>query len=121
MCSEFVLCADVPGPVFFNQATTNLTSVTISWTAPSDENGAIVEYRIQINYDGTSTVVNTDREMYFLSDLNPATRVRFSVSAVSVCGAVGVVSTTTEDTDSICKSMKTHTILQKCFLLLTNF
>ena len=104
MCNEFVLCADVPGPVFFNPATTNLMSVTISWTAPYEGSGAIVEYQIWIVYDGTSTVVNTVKEMYFLPDLSPDTRARFSVSAVSVCGAVGVLSTTTEDTDSIRKS-----------------
>ena len=90
--------------MFFNQANTNLTSVILSWIAPSDDNGAIVEYQIQIIYDGTSTVVNTAKEMYVLSGLSPATRARFSVSAVSVCGAVGVVSTKTEDTDSIRKS-----------------
>ena len=41
--------------------------------------------------------------MYVLSDLIPDTRVELCVSAVSVCGAVGVPSTTTEYTNAIRK------------------
>ena len=74
------------------------------WTAPSDNSGVIVDYVIQLMYDGTSTAVNSAKEMYILPDLSPDTRVEFSVNAVSVCGAVGVVSTTTEYTNPIRKS-----------------
>ena len=59
---------------------------------------------IQLTYDGTSTTVNSVKEMYILPDLSPDTRVEFSVNAVGVCGTVGVVSTTTEYTNPICKS-----------------
>ena len=56
-------------------------------------------------YDGTNTTVNSAKEMYILPDLSPDTRVEFSVAAVSICGTVGVVSTTTEYTNSIRKSI----------------
>ena len=55
-------------------------------------------------YNGTSTTANSAKEMYVLSDLSPDSRVEFSVNAVSICGAVGVLSTTTEYTNSIRKS-----------------
>ena len=73
--------------------------------APYD-NGVIADYEIQLTYDGTSTAVNSVKEMYVLPNLIPDTRVEFSVSAVSICGAVGVLSTTTEYTNSIRKSIQ---------------
>ena len=54
--------------------------------------------------------MNTDKEMYVLPDLNPDTKVEFSVGAVGVCGAVGVLSTTTEYTNAVRKSR--YTIMQ---------
>ena len=48
--------------------------------------------------------------MYVLPDLSPDTRVEFSVIAVSICGAVGVVSTTTEYTNAIRESRYTCSI-----------
>ena len=105
MYIDYIFNTDVPGPVLFHQVTTNFTSITFSWTAPSDNSGVIVDYVIQLMHDGTSTTVISAEEMYVLPDLNPDTRVEFSVSAVtSVCGAVGVVSTTTEYTNTIRKS-----------------
>ena len=93
----------IPEQVNFNQATTTLTSVIISWTAPSSDNGAIVEYMVQFAYDDIDITINTTKEMYELENLSPATRVKFTVSAVSVCGAVGKASATTENTKAIRK------------------
>ena len=59
--------------------------------------------------------------MYVLPNLNPDTRVEFFVSAVSACGAVGVLSSTTEYTNAVCKS--TDTIIQNTlsYWLIVNF
>ena len=92
------------GPVLFHLVTTNFTSITFSWTAPSDNSGVIAYYAIQLIYDGTSTAVNSAKKMHVLPNLSPDTKVQFSVRAVSICGAVGVLSTTTEYTNSIRKS-----------------
>ena len=118
LCIEFVFDTEAPGPVLFHQVTTNFTSIVISWKAPSDDNGVIVDYEIQINYDLTTTTINRAKEMYILPDLSPDTRVEFSVSAVSVCGAVGVVSATTEYTKAVRKS--SYTIIQKHTILFSN-
>ena len=112
LCTEFVFDTDVPGPVLFHQVTTNFTSITFSWTAPSDNSGIIVDYVIQLTYDGTSTTGNSAKELYILPDLSPDTRVEFTVSAVSVCGAVGELSATIEYTNAVRKSKYT-TIMQK--------
>ena len=104
MCAVcfFSMLTDVPGKVVFNEAVTTLTSITISWTPPSDVNGAVMEYQIQYTYTGTDTTVTTTQTKYMLEVL-PATSVQFSVSAVSVCGAVGEPCTTTEYTQDIRK------------------
>ena len=108
---------DVPGPVIFHQVTTNFTSITLSWTAPSDNSGVIADYEIQLTCDGTSTTIKSSREMYVLPDLSPDTRVELSVSAVSICGAVGVLSATTEYTNDIRKLR--HSIRLKNTLILS--
>ena len=94
---------DVPGKVVFNQAITTLSSITISWTPPSDGNGKVVDYQIHYNYNGTDTTVTTTETKYVLEELIPAMIVQFSVSAVSICRAVGEPSTTTEYTIDIRK------------------
>ena len=104
MCIDLVFITDVPGPVLFHQVTTNFTSITFSWKAPSDNSGVIADYEIQLSYDETSSAVITAKAIYAVPNLIPDTRVEFSVSAVSVCGAVGEVSATTEYTNSIRKS-----------------
>ena len=91
--------------VNFKQATTTLTGITILWDAPPSDNGAIVEYVIRLAYDEIDITVNTTKEMYVLANPTPANRVEFTVSAVSICGAVGEPSTTSENTDSIRKSL----------------
>ena len=101
--SHFVFNTDVPGPVLFHKVITNFTSITFSWTAPSDNNGVIAYYEIQLIYDETSITVSSAEEMYVLSDLSPDTRVELSMSVVSICGAFGVLSTTTEYTNAIRK------------------
>ena len=97
------ILTDVPGKVIFNQALTTVASITISWTAPSDDNGAVVMYQITYTYDGMNATVTTTEPMYVLEHLNPATRVELSVSAVSICGAVGEPSSTTQYTNEIRK------------------
>ena len=88
------LIADFHGKVLFNQVITTSTSITISWTPPSDDNGRVVHYHIQYNYNGTDTTVTTTEIKYVLEELIPATSVQFSVSAVSICRAVGEPSIT---------------------------
>ena len=56
--------------------------------------------------------------MYVLLDLSPDTRVEFSVGVVNICGAVGVLSATTEYTNAVRKSR--YTIIQKHSVLLAN-
>ena len=84
-------------------AVTTLTKITISWTAPSDDNGVILQYMIQFNNDGISTIETITELMYVFEDLAPSTEVEFSVRAVSICGLVGEPSGTTESTDAIRK------------------
>ena len=93
----------VPGKMVFNQAITTSTSIAISWTPPSDDNGRVVEYEIQYTYNGTDTTVTTIETKHVLEELIPATSVQFSVSAVTICRAVGEPSTTTEETIGIRK------------------
>ena len=102
VCLVSVL-TDVPGKVAFNQAITTLSSITISWTPPSDDNGRVVEYQIQYKYNGTDTTVTTTETKYVLEELIPATSVQLSVSAVSICGAFAKPSTATEYTTDIRK------------------
>ena len=71
-----------------------------------------------MTYYDTATTVNTDKEMYVLPDLNPDTRVEFSVGAVGVCGAAGVLSATTEYTNAVRTS--TYTMIQKHTVLFAN-
>ena len=97
------MLTDVPGKVIFNQAITTLTRITISWTSPPDDNGAVVEYQLTYSYDGTDDTVTINQLKYMLEDLNPATTVQFSVSAISICRAVGQPSTTSEHTNDIRK------------------
>ena len=104
MCIEFVFHTDAPGPVLLYQVNTNFTSITFSWTAPSDNSGVKAYYDIHLTYDETSSTISSAKQMYVLPDLSPDTGVEFSVSAVSICGAVGVLITTTEYTNSIRKS-----------------
>ena len=104
----YVVCllsmlTEVPGKVVFNQAITTLTSITLSWTPPSDDYGRVVEYQIQYTYNGTDTTVTTTETKYVLEELIPATSVQFSVSAVTICRAVGEPSTTTEETIDVRK------------------
>ena len=99
----FSMLTDAPGKVVFNQAITTLTSITFSWTAPSDDNGALVSYQIQYSYSGTENTDTTTELMYTLKDLMHATRVHFAVSAVSICRVVGEPSIATETTADIRK------------------
>ena len=82
-------------------AMASLTSITISWTAPSNDNGVVLQYMIQFTNDGISTAENITELMFVFEDLAPSTEVEFSVSAVSICGLVGEPSVTTESTDVI--------------------
>ena len=84
-------------------AVTTLTNITISWTAPSNDNGVILKYMIQFTNDGNSTIENITELMYAFEDLAPSTKVEFSVSAVSICGLVGEPSVTNQSTDAIRK------------------
>ena len=89
--------------VHFNQAIVNLTSITISWDKPPSDNGVIVEYLIQLTYSGMSITMNRTKEAHTLDNLSPSTRIEFTVWAVSICGAIGIASTTSETTKSIRK------------------
>ena len=80
-----------------------LTSITISWTAPSYDNGVIVKYQVQSTNTGVSTIKNVTDVIYVLEDLGPSTEVEFSVSAISTCGLVGEPSDTTQSTEPVRK------------------
>ena len=82
---------------------TTLTSITFSWTAPSSDNGVVLQYTIQFTKDGISKTENTTKLIYELEDLAPSTEVELSVSAVSICGLAGEPSVTIESTDAIRK------------------
>ena len=97
--------AGAPEKVHFKQAIVSLTSITISWDKPPSDNGVIVEYVIQSTYGEKSITMNTAKEMHTLVNLSPSTRVEFTVRAVSICGAIGIASTTSEATKSIRKLM----------------
>ena len=84
-------------------AVTTLTNITISWTAPSNNNGVVLQYMIQFTNDGIPTTEFITELMYILEDLAPSTEVEFSVSAVSICGLFGEPSGTIESTASIRK------------------
>ena len=92
-----------PGKVIFNKAMSTLTSITISWTAPSTDNGVIVKYQVQSNNSGSPTKENVTDVMYVLDNLGPSTMVEFSVSAINMCGLVGEPSDITESTKPVRK------------------
>ena len=103
MYTKLVFPTVAPGQVVFNVAVTTLTNITISWNAPSSNNGVVLQYMIQFTVDGIPTMKNTMEEMYLFEDLAPSTEVDFSVSAVSICGLVGDPSGTNESTNPIRK------------------
>ena len=82
---------------------TTVTTITISWTAPSNDNGVVQKYLIRFTNNGASTMDNTTELMYVIEDIAPSTGVEFSVSAVSICGLVGEPSNRTEVTKAIRK------------------
>ena len=86
---------------------TTLTSITISWTGASNAEGIVMEYQVQFTYNNYSTTANTTGLMYMLEDLTPSTKVDFFVRTVSYCGQLGELSSTTEYTKSIRKSIDT--------------
>ena len=89
-------------------AVTTLTNIiTISWTAPSNDNDVVLQYMIQFTNDGISATENITDLMYVFEDLAPSTKVEFSVVAVSICGLVGEPSVTNESTDAIRKRICT--------------
>ena len=100
---SFFILAGIPEMIHFNQAIVNLTSITISWDKPPSDNGVIVEYVIQSTFSGKSITMNTAKEMHTLVNLSPSTKIEFIVWAVSICGAIGIASTTSETTKSIRK------------------
>ena len=103
LCSEFIFPTVVPGKVVFNQAMTTLTSITISWTEPSNDHTIIMKYHVQFTNSEALTTDTTTKLMYVLEDFPPSTKIDFSVSAVSTCGVVGESSSTTEYTNAIRK------------------
>ena len=86
---------------------TTFTSITISWTGPSNDDGIVMEYQVQFIHDNSATTANTTELTYMLEDLSPSTRVDFSVRAVSNCGQLGELSSTTEYAISVRKSICT--------------
>ena len=84
-------------------AVTTFTNTTFSWTAPSSDNGVVLQYMIQFTIDGMSTTEILTELKYVFEDLAPSTEVEFSVGAVSICGLVGDPSGTNESTNPIRK------------------
>ena len=86
---------------------TSVTSITISWTGPANDDRIVMGYRVQFTYNNSATDAYTTELVYLLEDLTPSTKVEFSVRAVSNCGQVGEPSSTTEYTKPIRKSICT--------------
>ena len=87
-----------------DQAMTTFTNITISWTAPSNDDGVAVLHCIQSITNGIPTTDNyTTEVMHTFNDFNPSTRMDFSVNAISICGLMGEPSIATKFTDAIHK------------------
>ena len=76
----------VPGPVSGLSATPEVVQLTISWSSPSEPNGAIIAYEVYFNSSGVFSYTNTSATQLILRDLSPNTVVTFSVRAYTIIG-----------------------------------
>ena len=81
MCS-----CTVPGPVSGLLATPGVVQLIISWSPPSEPNGRIIAYQLQISSISSAMEFNTSATQYTLRDLTPNTVVVFSVRAYTIIG-----------------------------------
>ena len=76
----------VPGPVSGLSATPGVVQLIISWSPPSEPNGAIIAYEVCSNSSGVFSYTNTSATQLILRDLPPNTVVTFSVRAYTIIG-----------------------------------
>ena len=76
----------VPGPVSGLSATPGVIQLTISWSPPSESNGAIIAYEVCSNSSGVFSYTNTSATQLILRDLPPNTVITFSVRAYTIIG-----------------------------------
>ena len=84
--SHCVCSCTVPGPVSGLSATPGVVQLTISWSPPSEPNGRIIAYQLQIISFSSAMEFNTSDTQYTLRDLPPNTAVVFSVRAYTIIG-----------------------------------
>ena len=84
--SHCVCSCTVPGPVSGLSATPGVVQLTISWSPPSEPNGRIIAYQLQISSNSSAMEFNTSVTQYTLRDLTPNTVVVFSVRAYTIIG-----------------------------------
>ena len=66
--------------------TPGVVQLTISWSPPSEPNGAIIGYEVCSNSSGVFSYTNTSATQLTLRDLPPNTVVTFSVRAYTIIG-----------------------------------
>ena len=76
----------VPGPVSGLSATPGVIQLIISWSPPSEPNGAIIAYEVCSNSSGVFSYTNISATQLILRDLSPNTVVTFSVRAYTIIG-----------------------------------
>ncbi len=84
------------------------TTINLSWTAPSDDGGAVISgYKIEVSPNGstnwTNLVENTDSKstMYAHENLEPETTRHYRVSAINSVGTGSASRTDTAMTDAL--------------------
>ena len=104
LCNEYITYCSctVPGQVSGLLATPEVVQLTISWSPPSEPNGAIIAYEVYFNSSGEFSYTNTSTTQLILSNLSPNTIVVFNVRAYTIIGP-GENVTGQASTGSICE------------------
>ena len=76
----------VPGPISDLSAIPEVLQLHISWSPPSELNGAIIVTELCFNSSGMFSYTNTSATQHTLRDLSPNTVVTFSVRAYTIIG-----------------------------------
>ena len=83
-------------------ATSGIEQFIVSWTPPSEPNGAIIVYEVCTNSSGVFSYTNTSDTQHTLRELPPNTVVTFSVRAYTIIGP-GEYVTGQASTENVCK------------------
>ena len=77
----------VPDAPKIDRTAAELTRIHLKWSAPSQANGLLQDYKVCFNLKGGSpTCINTPNQQYGIDNLNPGTTYNISVSASTVAG-----------------------------------